>query len=187
MLSSAPSAASQNNSHSSCDCPSFIEQNVFFVMLDSNIMGAGNESDVRWLEEQLTSTNAIEANWRIVVCHHPFFPIVDIPKDITRAQTMQTTFLPILESTGVDIILCGHQHIYSRTKPIVTGTQSEKGIIQVMTASGAKSSYTVSTHNYIEKIADSPTYLILESGKNVLKITAYNADRTVIDSFQCHK
>jgi hypothetical protein len=51
---------------------------------------------------------------------------------------MRGHFLPLLEAYGVDLILCGHQHIYSRTLPMKGSEASSGGIVQIMTASGGK-------------------------------------------------
>ena len=164
----------------------FTENNVFFLMLDSNIMGAGNASDVEWLGNQLSSSVATDADWRIAVLHHPFWTVADIPRDMQRAETMREKFLPLLEEHGVDLILCGHQHVYSRTAPMLSGVgiAAENGIIQIMTASGAKASYSPGEHGYIETIAETPVYLIVEVGTDLLNITAYNDAGEPFDNVQ---
>ena len=161
---------------------SFSEKNTYFLMLDSNIMGAGNASDIDWLSDQLSSKSATDADWRIVVLHHPFWPIADIPKDTQRAETMRGKFLPVMEENGVDLILCGHQHIYSRTAPMRSGNIEENGIIQIMTASGAKGSYSPGEKDYIEKAAEGPAYLIIEVDVGLMTITAYDKNGEPFDN-----
>ena len=153
---------------------SFKESNIFFIMLDSNIMGAGNASDAEWLSDQLSTDDAINADWRIVVLHHPFWTIADIPRDMQRAEVMRDTFLTVLEENGVDLILCGHQHVYSRTTPMLGGDISDNGIIQIMTASGAKESYSPGEKEYIVKSAETPVFLIISTSRRTLDIKALN-------------
>ena len=159
----------------------FSANNVLFLMLDSNIMGAGNESDAKWLADQLKNGSSSESNWQIAVCHHPFWPVVQAPKDLQRAGTMRTVFLPALESSGVDLILCGHNHVYSRTAPMLNGSEGEDGIIQIMTASGAKDSYVPADIEHIAITKDAPAYLIVEVGSELLTITAYDGAGEQID------
>jgi len=165
----------------------FENSNIFFIMLDSNIMGAGNASDVEWLSDQLSSSDATEADWRIAVLHHPFWPVADIPRDMQRAETMRENFLPVMEENGVDLILCGHQHVYSRSVPMWDGIINENGIIQIMTASGAKDSYSPGENDYIEKIADTPVYLIIEVSAKALSLTAFNVTGEPFDSIRIEK
>jgi len=165
----------------------FSENNVFFLILDSNIMGAGNTSDAEWLRDQLTSSSATRADWRIAVLHHPFYPVADIPKDIQRAEVMRELFLPVMEENGVDLILCGHQHVYSRTAPMQGGVIEENGIIQIMTASGAKGSYSPGDKEYIAQISETSAYLIINAGADELNITAFNYAGEPFDNVQIEK
>ena len=153
---------------------SFTHEDIFFLILDSNIMGAGNERDAEWVEEQLTSAAATSSNWQIAVCHHPFYPISQIPKDLVRAETMRAVFLPILEERGVDLILCGHQHLYARTAAMLGGVPDGGGLVQLMTASGSKESYSPSDNEYIEITAGAPAYIVIEATPETLEITTYD-------------
>jgi len=180
-----PQAAPENNTEGFFY--TFTKNNVFFIMLDSNIMGAGNASDIEWLSNQLSSSAATDADWRIAVLHHPFWPVADIPRDVQRAETMREKFLPLIEEGNVDLILCGHQHVYSRTAPMRNGVIAEDGIIQIMTASGAKESYRPGEKEYIDIVADTPVYIIIEVSTNTLNIAAFNNVGEPFDSIRIEK
>jgi len=165
----------------------FLKGNIFFLMLDSNIMGAGNESDVQWLRDQLSSYYATGADWRVAILHHPFWTVADVPRDVQRAEVMRANFLPVMEANGVDLILCGHQHVYSRTVPLRNGIVAENGIIQIMTASGAKDSYSPADKEYIARTAETPVYLIIEAGIKTLIVTAYDSAGEQFDNVQITK
>jgi 3',5'-cyclic AMP phosphodiesterase CpdA len=156
---------------------------VFFLMLDSNIMGAANHADIEWLQIELQSEAAQDANWRVAVMHHPMWPVSDIPRDIQRAETMREYFLPVLEQYGVDIILCGHQHVYSRTLPMRGDSVSAdgRGIVQIMAASGDKASYAVGERDFLAAGAAAPNYALLIADESSLRITAYDGENRVID------
>ena len=156
---------------------------VFFLMLDSNIMGAANQADIDWLENELQSEAARRADWIIAVMHHPMWPAADIPKDIQRADTMRKHFLPLFESFGVGLILCGHQHVYSRTLPMqgMTAASGGIGIVQIMAASGDKATYASSEQEFISVTAEAPNYVYIEADSNSLVITACNGENVVID------
>jgi len=164
---------------------SFSQGPVFFVMLDSNYMGAANTSDIKWLENELKSDAARQAHWRIAVMHHPMWTVSEIPRDIQRAETMREHFLPIFEEFGIDLILCGHQHVYSRTLPMRgdSVTPDGHGIVQIMAASGDKHSYSITERDFIAASAQAPNYLLLTADENSLNIIAYDNTHTEIDSY----
>ena len=162
---------------------------VFFIMLDSNIMGAANQSDIDWLRSELQGTQARQADWRIAVMHHPMWPAADIPKDIQRAETMRGSFLPIMEENGVDLILCGHQHIYARTLPMSgeSAVSDGNGIIQIMAASGGKASYPAGAADYIAAGDSAPNYISLAASCDSITVTAYSGMHIEIDSVTLRK
>lgn len=45
----------------------------------------------------------------------------------------------ILLRYGVDMVLCGHDHVYQRSKPMVLGLANPLGYVQVMTGTGGQS------------------------------------------------
>ena len=157
----------------------FSKGNVFFLMLDSNIMGGGGAAHAEWLADQLASDAARSAAWRVAVSHHPMWPVAEIPKDAQRAQTMRDVFLPLMEAGGIDLLLCGHQHVYARTAPV-----AGEGFVQIMAASGAKDSYIAGDPGYIAEAAGAPNYIIVEAGADVMRITAFDGGGKAFDSLQ---
>ena len=149
---------------------------VHFIMLDSNIMGAAKQKDVKWLRDDLQSEATRQAIWRIAVMHHPMWPVVENPKDAARAATMREHFLPLLEAGGVDLILCGHQHVFALSLPMRGAAASDdgSGIIQIMAASGAKESYVVGNRGYVVLINPGPNYLLLTADDTEISIAAYD-------------
>jgi len=163
--------------------------NVFFIMLDSSIMGAGNQADVDWLRSEMDSEEARSADWRIIVMHHPMWPVAENPRDLQRAETMRERFLPVLEEGGAELILCGHQHVYSRTHPMrgssVSATGS--GIVQIMSVSGDKSYYASGALGYLAASSADRNYLLLIADAESITITAYNEDGNIIDRYTLTK
>ena len=97
---------------------SFNYGNIHFVCLDSMTSDrlAGGPM-LRWLQDDLAAnTNT----WLIAFWHHPPYTKgshnSDDPfgGDFELVQMRQHA-LPILESYGVDLVLCGHSHIYERS------------------------------------------------------------------------
>jgi len=161
---------------------------LFFAVFDSNEMGAASAQTVKWVYKQLEETVSL-SSWRIVVMHHPMWTVADIPKDEQRAVTMREYFLPLLEEAEVDLILCGHQHLYARTLPMRgEGAASDgTGIVQVMVSSGAKQAYHAGKRDYISVTEPIQSFLYVTATKARLTVTAYNADGEVFDSFSIAK
>ena len=149
---------------------------VHFTVMDSNIMGAANDEDIEWLKEDLSGDAAAAAEWRVAICHHPFWPVAEIPKDINRSQTMREHFLPLFTEYGVDLLLVGHQNIYSRCEP-------EEGPVQVMAASGGKVSYTPVERPYLIITADAPNYVRVTASGGEFAVAAFDASGNTVDSF----
>jgi hypothetical protein len=93
---------------------SFDYGRIHFISLDSHDMDRKPTGIMaRWLKADMTKT---KADWIIVFCHHP--PYTKGSHDSDREKQlieMRTYIMPILESYGVDLMLCGHSHIYERS------------------------------------------------------------------------
>jgi len=91
---------------------------VHFICLDSE----GSDRTlggpmIQWLRQDVAAT---AASWVICYWHHPPYSHgshnSDDPADSEGKMTdMRTRVLPILDSTGVDLVLCGHSHSYERS------------------------------------------------------------------------
>lgn len=162
---------------------------VFFIMLDSSAMGAADRSDIEWLRGELQSDSALNAQWRIAVMHHPMWPVAEIPKDIERAEVMRSCFLPVLEEFGIDLILCGHQHVYARTQPMQGDSEAGegRGIVQIMVASGEKAAYTPGSMGYFAFSDTVASYLSVSAEDEKLFITGYDSTHSVIDNCFIYK
>ena len=97
---------------------SFNYANTHFVCLDSEESGRqpGNPM-LTWLEEDLAGNTR---EWLIVFWHSPPYTKgshdSDNPFDNFGNMTdMRSQIVPILESYGADLVLCGHSHNYERS------------------------------------------------------------------------
>jgi len=93
---------------------SFEYGNIHFVCLDA--MSSDRSSDGMmgiWLREDLSVTTA---EWLIAYWHHPPYSAGSHNSDVeSELIEMRQNMLPILESYGVDLVLCGHSHSYERS------------------------------------------------------------------------
>lgn len=99
---------------------SFNHGNVHFICLDTNTPGncddvpGGTPGMVDWLEADLSSCSA---DWIIAFMHQGPYTKgqshdSDVDWDMRRTRDY---VVPILESYGTDLVLCGHSHVYERS------------------------------------------------------------------------
>ena len=104
--------------------------------------------ELHWVRQTLRELqNDLEIRWRIVMFHHPVYTA----SPTRRGNKIIKTFaLPAMEEFGVDIIFTGHDHIYSRSHPILNDEPyipedkednyywDPPGIIHVVTGGGGR-------------------------------------------------
>ncbi len=133
----------------------------------------------KWLAETLEES---PKPWNIVVTHHPPYGLHD--RDTVSPQ-LRELWVPVLETHGADLVLCGHQHMYMRTEPI-------GGIVYVMGNSGNMKSAVYENMDTLPDYCmvvsgDGPNYQIIDAGRRKLQLTSYDADGLIIDRFTIRK
>lgn len=77
-----------------------------FFVLDSNREFFHLWTQRQWLEEQLEKS---QAKWKILVLHHPLYSIKGNNNLVQRWM-----FDDLVQQSGVDLVLQGHEHAYAR-------------------------------------------------------------------------
>lgn len=93
---------------------SFDYGNIHFICLDamSSSRAAGSPM-LTWLQSDLASTLQ---DWIVAFWHHPPYTKGSHNSDTEiELIEMRQNALPILEAGGVDLVLCGHSHLYERS------------------------------------------------------------------------
>ena len=143
----------------------------------------GYEADVaavnQWLAQDLASN---DKKWTIVYMHHPMYPVVE---DMTLYSELRENWGDILIENGVDLVLCGHQHIYMRTQAI-------DGITYVMANSGEKHTYYleegVALPEFVETYEEQGSnYVRVDVSGDKLTLTTFGEDHEKIDSCEIVK
>ena len=88
--------------------------NIHFVCLDSQGSSrAPNGAMLTWLRADLTAT---DQDWIIAYWHHPPYSKGSHNSDKeSQLVEMRQNAVPILDSLGCDLVLCGHSHSYERS------------------------------------------------------------------------
>ena len=184
----------------------YVYNNTLFICLNSN--------NKDYAEHKVTIEKAIAENpnvkWRVVTFHHPPYTVASHALD-DYITDMRSTLVPILKENKIDLVLNGHDHVYTRThvmdgtKPIIEWENGEegkapseyvnpKGIIYVTTnsASGSKfydimqdKKFEYSAVKNQEKI---PNISNVKVTDNSIEVTTYRTrDKSVVDSFKIVK
>ena len=158
---------------------------VHFIVFDSNFMGNGREDVVAhlrgWMEHDLAASSKPVT---IVVMHHPMFVIKETFNDYARAELMRQEYMELLDQYGVDFILCGHQHIYARSKAFGgSGALDEKGMIQLMGVSGTKVYNDQLTGEMIDVFDNEPVATVFETDGKTIRLTTINEEGNTVDTF----
>lgn len=99
---------------------SFTYGNAKFIMLNTNRLTNSSltTDQYNWLVEELEKNTA---QWTIVAMHNPMYSAGNYGSDATKnyiALTLSYQLRGLFAEHGVDVVLQGHDHVVSRTKPI---------------------------------------------------------------------
>ncbi len=145
----------------------------------------------KYLEEQLRNSTA---RWKIVTSHHSIFS----PAEGRDFKYARENWKPLLDRYGVDLVLNGHDHTYSRGHvPVRTTDQDEEGginTIYVTSVSGPKQyeldpdqieSYSSDGYQSDKTAEQTQFFQVITVDENTLTYVAYTVlgeeyDRAVI-------
>ena len=120
---------------------SFDSGDAHFVVLDSN-PGAVTGTQTTWLANDLASN---PRKWTFVFLHHTPYSCATGIASIGSDLTVRSTWGPLFEQYGVDVVFIGHDHNYERSKVVddflVGGGSGSDGLgtIYVMSGGGGAS------------------------------------------------
>ncbi|CAN5574671.1 metallophosphoesterase [soil metagenome] len=139
---------------------------VRFVMVDSNALRMG------WLASHLRSKPA--DRWTIVVFHHPVYS-----PSTAHGSTpgFRKLLNPLFRRRGVDLVLNGHDHLYSVTKPI-------KKIRYLVTGGGGRELYPCGEAKFSAVCVERNHFVYIHAGRLRLRVRAVPAKGRVFHSFR---
>ena len=164
-------------------------QGVRFISLDSNI---AQEEQVPWIRSVLEKN---PNKWTVVTFHHPIYS----PGTDRDNPNLRKLWKPLFDEFKVDLVLNGHDHVYSRTgdlagakvENVPNGYQQaydpDVGTVYVVSVSGPKM-YEFTKGNYAKKILeDTQLYQIIKISGNDLRFQAFDATGNLYDEFKLKK
>lgn len=171
----------------------FYYNNVLFVfidMSDSNTSyGLLFEKQIEWFKETLNNLKGTY-DYLIVLNHKSIYGSKEIDPAVRKNIT--NLFSPIVDEYHVDLVISGHDHIYSRTYPIFNGEKSEKGTYYLdLGSSGNKyriptiDLYEDNLHEKVINLKEKQYALsaLIKVTKNKMIIEVYNSNNELVDNF----
>ena len=170
-------------------------QGLRLIALDANVFA--NESFVAsekervwkaqlaWLKRTLSNN---PNHWTIVLQHQPLYAMAK-GRDY---KEMREALAPLYEKYGVDLVLQGHDHHYSRTHKLAEDRivePSQPGVIYAISVSGPKMYELNDTHRALQAqiVTKTQCFQIVSVTPTKLAYTAYSVDGAVVDSFELNK
>ncbi|HYR69248.1 MAG TPA: FlgD immunoglobulin-like domain containing protein, partial [Candidatus Dormibacteraeota bacterium] len=167
--------------------------NAHFVSIEVTVENIAPDSAMlSWLASDLAATNK---QWKIVFFHVPMYSNLGAHGD---DATIAAALGPIFDKYGVDLVLQGHNHYYTRTYPIAAGApvdqvqepdyQNPKGTIYIVTGGGGRALYALSTSPVYEAYSLSAFHVtVVDVTTNTLGLQAVARDGSVIDAMTLTK
>jgi hypothetical protein len=167
-------------------------QGVRIIVLDgTSALDLGTlDAQTAWLDERLAEA---QGNWKIVLQHQPIFTCAR-PND---TQRLKAAWQPLYERHGVDLVLQGHDHCYSRLtweEGRDAGVEARaggaiQGPVYMVSVAGAKM-YGLNDRSDTQpdRVAeDTSLFQILDIAPDRLSIRAYLNTGVLYDGFDLVK
>jgi hypothetical protein len=128
-----------------------------------------------WVAADLKNS---DATWKIAVTHVPLYPV----HSDTTGEKARAHWAPLLEEYGVSLVFVGHQHVYSRLKPLTDGAVDyENGVTYIMGNAGRKF-YDAADESLAERtVYNTPTYQLVRVDGNSLTVQTFDGDGNELD------
>jgi hypothetical protein len=156
--------------------------NVYVAVINCN---ASLEAAAKWLVADAAKS---DCEWKVLTVHQPPYYT-----NVNGSSAAYNEYLPsAIDEAGIDFVFSGHDHSYARTEPLTGGAvDKEDGAVYFI--SGDLGEKSRSTEYAAENNPDfhfavidqeyDAVYFIASTEDNVMTVTAYNADGSVIDSY----
>lgn len=151
---------------------SFDYDKSHFVMLNTNdasSAGLGSEQ-VEWLEKDLASARENGAEWIIVTMHKGTQTVANHIDD-SDVVGMRAQLQPIFSKYNVDLVLQGHDHVYSRTVPL-NGLVPEEDV-ESFNVQGTKTLNNPKGTTYLNGNSSGPKFYAPESDQKIADYGVY--------------
>ena len=101
---------------------SFEKDNCLFVFLNNNIGDGLGDEQLKWVHSTFSSS---KANWKIIFLHKSVYS--NGPHSGSEdINTLRNQINEVCIKYGVDLVIGGHDHVYSRSRPMSFGIPTDE-------------------------------------------------------------
>ena len=149
----------------------FAQKNALFIVLDTNDPIAWDHEAV--IERAVQSYP--DTKWRVVMMHHSLYSCEDSFDDGPNLRGRLTS---VLQKYGVDLVLSGHTHRYSRSFPLWDNEIAQSGVtyLEGGCCSGCNckpSPETLPSYSAAGYPKTNPVYSVLRFGEDEITVQAF--------------
>jgi 3',5'-cyclic AMP phosphodiesterase CpdA len=157
----------------------FRHANALFVCLDveSSAFGYGSQQYL-WLVETLATSTS---RWKFVYFHEPPY------SSAGGNGVLRLILAPVFERYGVDVVFCGHEHLYERTFPIREFGFPGPGVVYITEGGGGADLDTFQKKSFSAFVVSRFGYTIGDVSGSRLVLSAHDTDGSVFDSVVLEK
>ena len=151
-----------------------------FIVLNSDYMGNRRKDAYKFLGTWIRVDLAVNRKPVVfALMHHPAYTLGTSFEDDVRASGIRDNYMRLLYRYGVDIILCGHQHAYARSKP----SDEARQITQIMGVSGGKH-FDARNKSGMETVIEHVSVAtVFETDGKTIKLRTIDKDGRVLDEY----
>lgn len=161
---------------------SFDVKDTHFVVMNTEMSSQVFDEQAKWLDEDLAKSTK---KWKVVFFHQGPYG------SIYANEKVQSTWVPVFDKHGVDLVMNGHDHIYMRSYPMKGGEKvaEGQGTRYVIGGSSGPKFYALTPRYWQEQIfdEDAQIFTAVEITKNEIVVIGRTVDGREIDRFAIAK
>lgn len=161
----------------------FVYNNALFIMLDSEASSSYLSQQKQWFKDVCSS---IKSSYIIVGTHRSAYAGANYVAD---GRNFIANWGEVFDEYQVDLVLSGHDHIYSRTKKLVGGeitTEKYKGTTYILGGTAGDKKYSKKSDENLSKwdcyFDNTTCCTVITLGKENLKTVTYSYEGEILDS-----
>lgn len=156
---------------------SIADDREIYITPDIQVTPEMAEAQTRWLEEVLANNSQ---PWTAVTYHHPVYTA----REDRENEWLRNSWLPLFEEYGVDLVLQGHDHLYSRGHG-PDSLQTADIPVYTISVAGPKMRDLDTNHTWYDVAHEGlQMYQAIHLDEDRLHYEAFNLNGEVVDSFE---
>lgn len=94
----------------------FVYDGVLFLLINAHAAGSPAEQHKAFIQQAIEETKDQDIKWKVVCMHSSFYSnVTNNPSLGHDRHNLRTTFMPVFQELGIDVVFSGHDHIYARS------------------------------------------------------------------------